>query len=797
MTVRPILGEMETVQVTQLISPSPLWWNTSPAVMYIAHVLAAVGLLLAVLWAVLARRPWRFTGLEPAVVLLVLAAVVSVPAASDKRLAINVAIGTILPIVVAAVLVQMLADRPLWRRALLAALVAAAVANCWRATRQQLWENQETWEYDLEHKAEYWARQGKSLADPMIPILESRIKANQPSGYFYHPNVLASFLLLGVAASLAGASGLAKRYRTVGHTDKLKGPALATRNPQSATRPFPWAVASLLSLLAVVVWQLIVIKWVGSVGARAGLGLGILAGLIAWFLRGRPRAAALPCLVMLAGLQISLTLLAAKADAIVPDLAQRGGKIKSMAFRLDYWNGAVQLFARHPIAGVGPGHFGHAYPAVKRPRAAEEVAHCHNWLLNVASEWGILGVLGILAALLLPAWLALRAPVPAGRDEPGSEPGPAGSASGAAGGLSWRARACNLPAGPNGQALVLTWIVVFVCWLVFLPGVVPAGSAVFLIETLPALPLALVVAALASVPTATGLGGRIVLLAGLVGFFVHGTVEMASGVPGAMWPFWATTALALAWATDASARGRAAPVSRRALGMSVWAGTLLVAVAVVVLSYSPMRSIWALSEAKSAFQAMRGAHAEGPLLAAAQVDGCDPAPRAALSEFYRRMAQANPDRAAGYLRQAVAYAQAASELDPGNHVRWYDLALTSVELANMTRDSSVFQQAVGAMRRAVHLYPNWPRGHLRFARLLAGVRVDERPDVRRHFLTESLTEFDQALRLDEQWPSDDPNKFDARERSDVRVWRQRVEEELEKGSASRPAEDTPPNAMPN
>ena len=69
--------------------------------MYISHLTAAAGLLLGVLWIVLKRRPWRFTGLEPAVLLLVLAALICVPAASDKRLAINVAIGTILPIAVA------------------------------------------------------------------------------------------------------------------------------------------------------------------------------------------------------------------------------------------------------------------------------------------------------------------------------------------------------------------------------------------------------------------------------------------------------------------------------------------------------------------------------------------------------------------------------------------------------------------------------------------------------------------------------------------------------------------------
>jgi tetratricopeptide (TPR) repeat protein len=809
LTVRPILGEMETIQTTQLISPSPLWWNTSPAVMYISHVLAAVGLLLAVLWAALQPRPWRFTGLEPAVALLFLAAVFSVPAASDKRLAINVAIGTILPIAVAAVLVQVLADRPLWRRALLGALVAAAIANCWRATRQHAWENKETWEYYLQHKAEYWTRMGKSLDDPMIPILEARIKADQPSGYFYHPNVLASFLLLGIAAATAGVAGLARRHgrgnsedgtsRAPGRGAERRasgakgGPASlrsalpvgpqakgreavdGTRAPRSSSRPFWWAAVCLLALVGAIVWQLIIIKWVGSVGARAGISLGVVAGLTVWFLRRRPRAAALICLGMLASVQISLVVLAARADALVPALAQRGGKLKSMAFRLDYWHGAMELFARHPITGVGPGQFGEAYPAVKPIRAAEEVAHAHDWLLNVTAEWGILGLLGTLAALVLPAWLMLRPP-------PAADPGQTG--------LARDKIAVDDVTRPNSQALALTWAIVFVCWLVFLPGVLPAGSAVFQVETLPAVPLALVGAALASIQAATSLVGRVALFAGLAGFFVHATVEMASGVPGAMWPFWATAALALSWADGPAPSGPAAHAGGPAMRRSALVGTAAIAVMVLVLSYNPIRSIWAMSQAKNAFQSARAVHAEGPLLAAAEADGLDPAPRAALSEFYRRMAQANPDRAAAYLRQAVLYAQAAVNLDPANHTRWYDLAFTTMDLARVTKNATLAQQAVGAMRRAVQLYPNWPRGHLRLARLLAG--AGEAPDVHQEFLEESRAEFDQALRLDEQWPADDPNRFDAKELADVRARRERVVEELGKAAGSQPAGEMPP-----
>jgi tetratricopeptide (TPR) repeat protein len=763
MTVRPILGEMWTVQVTELISPSPLWWNTSPAVMYISHVTAAVGLLLGALWVALKRRRWRFTGLEPAVLLLVLAALICVPAASDKRLAINVAIGTVLPIAVAAVLIQMLACRDVWRRALLAAILAAAVANCWRSTRQQVWEYEETWQHYVQNKAQYWAKQGKSLDDPTIAIFESRIKANQPSGYFYHPNVMASFLLLGIAAAAAGmGTGLSlRRSRVPASEDSTRTTQHSGLSTQDSGLRIPWPAVSVVALAAIILWQLIVIYWVGSVGAKAGIAFGIVAGLLVWRFGKRPWTAALLCAAMLAGLQIGLTVLAARADSIVPALAQRGGKLKSLAFRLDYWHGALEIFSQHPITGIGPGQFGQAYPSVKPIRAAEEVAHCHNWLLNVAAEWGVVGLVGTLAALVLPVWVWLRRRQGRSPDVDGAK-----------------------PAQISLEALLLAWAIVFLCWLIFLPGVVPAGSAVFQVETLPALPMALACAALAAMPAVSGLA-PIFLLAGLVAFFVHGTVEMASGVAAAAWPFWATLALVLSSTrTQSGIVPEGALSSRQPLLRPAFTLAGLASLAVLILSVNPMRAIWSMSQAKNAFESPNAIYAEQPLREAAAADPLDPAPRAALAEFYRRMAAANRNQAGAYLRQAIESARAAVRVNPASHTLLHDLAWTAAQYAATTKDPAAAQEAVATMRSAVGIYPNWPRGHIQLAMLLAG--AGEPPHNRPDLLREALAEIDAALRLDEQWPSEDPNKLDAKGLADLRARRDRVARILQSAPSSRP-----------
>ncbi len=731
MTVRPILGEMPTVQVNDLITPSPFWWNTSPAVMYLAHLIAATGLLLGVLWVVLRRQPWRFTGLEPAVLLLAIAAVISVPAASDKRLAINVAVGMILPIGVAAVLVQLLSGREAWRRALLAALLAGAAANCWRATRQQVWENEETWQHYQATKEEYWARQGRSLNDPAIEIFEARIKASQPIGYFYGANVLASFMLLGAAgagAAITCAGWRPRRQsldprRWLGYGDSRFDPRgqpgdAAKTGPPAAKpgrpdrrrrnqpapasrfwqRSVPWPAVTIPLLLALVAWQLKVIQWVGSAGAKVGIAAGVLAGLIVWTLRKRPWKAMLLCLGILVGLQAGLTVLAIKADTVIPAMVRHGGKLRSFAFRLNYWQGALHLFAGQPMTGVGPGQLGIAYPTVKPLGAAEEVAHSHNWLLNVAAEWGIVGLMGTVVALVLPAWLAVRRV----RSRPGDGPVDIG----------------DRAAGPDVRVLLTAWAMVFLCWLVFLPGVVPAGAAVFLIETSGSVPFAFAAAALPALTASMGPAGGVVLLAGLAAFFVHAAVEMSSGVAAAMWPFWAILALVVAQ-VQPQVVGAATVAGIRWWLRPALAAAAAGSLAVLVLTVAPMRSIWEMSQAKNEVASLRGAYAEGPLLKAVAADRIDPAPEAALGVFYQRMAQANPERGATYLRQAVEHARAAVQLDPRSHTRWSDLAWTLEALAQVTREPAAATQAAEAMRRAVAIYRNWPRGHMHLAGMLA------------------------------------------------------------------------------
>jgi tetratricopeptide (TPR) repeat protein len=260
---------------------------------------------------------------------------------------------------------------------------------------------------------------------------------------------------------------------------------------------------------------------------------------------------------------------------------------------------------------------------------------------------------------------------------------------------------------------------------------------------------------------------------------------MAAGVAAAAWPFWAMFALALTSvrrqpsADDEAVLACRMPLLRPAFVMA-GVGSLVV----MVLTVNPMRAIWLMSQAKSEFESSRAIRAEQPLQRAAAADGLDPAPRAALAEFYRRMAGANREQAAGYLGRAVKSAREAVRANPASHTLLHDLAWTLAQYSSAARDTAAAQEAVAAMRNAVDLYPNWPRGHLQLGMLLAG--AGERTSNGGALLRDAVAEFDTAMRLNERWPADDPNKFDAKDLAALRARRQQVLDQLQAVASSQP-----------
>ena len=89
----------------------------------------------------------------------------------------------------------------------------------------------------------------------------------------------------------------------------------------------------------------------------------------------------------------------------------------SVSARFDYWRSALQIVAKHPILGTGPGTFAIPYAQVKRPDA-EMTRMVHNDYLEQATDSGIVGFLPYL--LFVAVSLIKTFPCDGSREKPRS-----------------------------------------------------------------------------------------------------------------------------------------------------------------------------------------------------------------------------------------------------------------------------------------------------------------------------------------------------------------------------------------
>jgi O-antigen ligase len=77
--------------------------------------------------------------------------------------------------------------------------------------------------------------------------------------------------------------------------------------------------------------------------------------------------------------------------------------------RVFYWQAAKDLYALHPVWGVGPGHYDVEFPSVRPFQVQQRPEYAHNDYLNTLCEWGTVGM-GIIAVFCgLLAWQVVQA----------------------------------------------------------------------------------------------------------------------------------------------------------------------------------------------------------------------------------------------------------------------------------------------------------------------------------------------------------------------------------------------------
>lgn len=144
----------------------------------------------------------------------------------------------------------------------------------------------------------------------------------------------------------------------------------------------------------------------GSRAALAALAVAVVCALVIcsrrWLLLFVPGIAAL-CMAQ------------ASHHRLIPSVAQlllhdEGATTKAVT-RLDIWGSALRAFEDHPLTGIGLGVFNNIVP-VRYPYSSVgltySVSQAHNVFLDTAVSLGIVGLAGLLLALIGTSLLAIR-----------------------------------------------------------------------------------------------------------------------------------------------------------------------------------------------------------------------------------------------------------------------------------------------------------------------------------------------------------------------------------------------------
>ena len=345
-------------------------------------------------WSLCTNRfLYRHTGIEIGLCIFLAAAVIAGLVAPNKRLAINSFAVILAPMLMALLLVQIL-DSTTKVRLVLAVVAALGVVNAQRSAEQVLSSNRATIaEYEKDPRSQLELR-GIEPNTLNAFLFEHRVYSAGVSGFFITRNSAASFLLL---ASFAAAALF---------IDQL-------RNRKADYSPLHVLACGIV--LAVVLLNLVLTRSKGAfVGSFFAVALFIIYLRFGVWLKAHRRALLIGCL-----------LLAVLGTVAVVSYGSTHGRLpggNSMLVRWQYWRAAAEMYADHPITGVGPGAFFDYYTHYKPDAALEWVSDPHNFPLSILTQYGPLGLIGFLAMILLPLWRVLS---PSSAEAKVPIPGPA------------------------------------------------------------------------------------------------------------------------------------------------------------------------------------------------------------------------------------------------------------------------------------------------------------------------------------------------------------------------------------
>ncbi len=690
--LRPLISERYDSAALDLTRALEEVKDASPATTLLidgAIIVAAVGWL--AVGSIDRDRRYRRTGLEWGTLLLLPATTVSTLFAANRRLAFNGAVDWLCCLLSAIVLIQLLRDRSRIRLALcvVAATGAAQAVECFHQVYYAFPETEALYQQQRES---LWARQGVALDSEQVELFESRLRSREAFGFLSYSNVAGAHLVL--CGLMVAALGWSRR------------------------RAGPVPLVGVGAMIA------------------AGIGFSILAGAATTHSRGALAGGAVALVVagarfacadvwrrnarrvfLLGWIAVGLVALGVVGHGMFHGSLPG----RSLDFRWKYWTASAHMAADHPMTGVGSHNFGRRYLAYKTIDSPEEVKNPHSFLVSAATDWGVLGAVGMLALLFggSRAFCRTGATVQT-RDIASDEP-------------------------TRGEAL--GWGVA-IATAIFLPRVWLLGSDdpnhIYFQTMLPLLAWAATFGLLYVFPVgdtgtlATGLGFA------LFAFLLQDTVNFATLVPGTL--ITATTCFAIA---VAARRDGIADTTRGRTGSPIALLGIAAGLLTVVSAVGIMPSVRANRALRWARRATSARDALTYYAAATDVDTWDTTALFESARLSRGLAISGHD-ARTMIDRAIQDIDEAITRDPSDRQLFREKSQCHALRAELTNDHADRLAAVEAASRAVELYPNEPHGRVWLGDLLAdlGAATSRRSD-----LSSAIDQYERALRIDDARPA--------------------------------------------
>ena len=779
--LRPLIGESYdsaglslTTALDAVSDPAPL----ATLILDLAILLGALGWLIA--RAIGPDRRYRKTGLEWGAAIILIAAVVSCITAGNQRLAINGAIDWLCLPVLTIALVQLM-SRPWHRHVLIVCVLASAVVQSSKCFEDSFIGFDDTQAQYEQIREEIWARQGIPLDSPKVALFEQRLLSREASGFMPHSNLTGSYLVLCGFAAVGWAIGSWRRPCDL-------------RAWIAGLAPFVGA--------AMIIVAIPLTKSRGAmVAALVGIAFWIVISLLRkWIDANHRNVVAIGWGIVVLGI----------AATIGHGLYHGSLPGYSLTFRWQYWTASSEMIADHALTGVGRENFGRHYLQYKSIDAAEEVSTPHNLFVQAGAEWGILGLVGLIA-MLVGGSLAVTRPAstedasperakptardtPPGQKEPplrknrrGQRKPPVHAGAAACTESLHRSDSVAGAWGPPSYRRLATWgIPIGIALMLIRIPLLGADDPSYVYYNSVMAGLAWMVG-LACFAPGNGWRNRVVstgIAVGVFTFLLHDMINFASFSPGSATTLFALLAVCIAerapvhrlpacvsgkeprkdLSADSTADHAAlTPKSPqlRTKALCGWTpvmfglGAIVVVMVLAVLPVARMTST--LARARSMLRAPGAsvmAHTPGdPLdlayLDAVAADPLDPTPCVERAQLWFARS-ADPVRRTNALTVAIESLDEAIQRDPLHIAHRRQLLQIVAALARTTGATEDYQRAVGAAQRVCDLYPADPGGYVSLADIqMESGRVLKSADLVR----DALEAYQWALALDAARPA--------------------------------------------